>query len=279
VRFKLTLDIDKNLFGDHISLNYQYEGSALIYRILSNSGSDFSYWLHKNGYSDDKRRFKLFTFSRLFVPSYQIKGAYMKILSDTVEWYISFLPEAGTKEFVQGLFKEQVFEMGDRNAKIRFRIVNVETLLPPVFSESMAFDTLSPACIVRQEEDGSEKYIAPTHPEAAEIVKHNLLNKYKAFYGKDNIMNGYPFRLNVLSNPKSSLVTIKQGTPQESKIRGYMCRFELNAPVELMKIMYETGLGSKNSQGFGMSGVYIKKGSSFFIRKTRNPYSRMVQLN
>lgn len=255
MRFKLTLDIDKKTFGDRIPLNYQYAASALVYKILSNSGSDFSHWLHENGYSDDKRRFKLFTFSRLYAQRYAIEGVYMKILSNTVDWYISFLPERGTQEFVQGLFKKQLFELGDRVARIRFRVGNVEMLLAPAFAETMTFETLSPACIVRQEQDGSEKYIAPDHPEAAEIVKLNLLNKYKAFHGHDFRMNGFPFRLTVLNKPKSSLVTIKQGTSQESKIRGYMCRFELTAPEELMKIMYDTGLGSKNSQGFGMSEV------------------------
>lgn len=253
MRFKLTFNIDKNAFGDRIPLNYQYPASALIYKILSNSGSEFSEWLHENGYIDNKRRFKLFTFSRLFVPQYKIEGKYLKIISDEVNWYISFLPEKGTQEFIQGLFNQQTFELGDRSARIRFRVSNVEVLPTPDFSESMTFETLSPACIVRQEEDRSEKYIAPDHPDASEIVKLNLLNKYRAFYGHDFQNNAFPFQLEALSRPKSSLVTIKEGTPQESKVRGFMCRFSLSAPAELIKIMYETGLGSKNSQGFGMS--------------------------
>lgn len=251
MRFKLLLNIDKQPVGNLIPLNYQYAASSLIYKILSNSESDFSEWLHKNGFSDDKRRFKLFTFSRLFVPRYSIEGSYLKIFSDTIEWYISFLPERSTQEFVQGLFKEQTFELGDRRAKIRFRVQGIEMLPFPIFKETMIFETLSPACIVRQENDGSEKYIAPDHPDAAEIVKRNLLNKYRAFYGHDFPVSDFPFILKILNKPRSSLITIKEGTPQESKIRGYMCRFELTAPVELMKIVYETGLGSKNSQGFG----------------------------
>lgn len=257
MRFNLTLSIDKQQFGDIIPLNYQYAASALIYKILSNSGSEFSLWLHENGFQENQRRFKLFTFSRLYIPRYSIEGSYLKILSDSIEWYISFLPERSTQEFVQGLFKEQqFFELGDRRANIRFRVQGVEILPSPVFKETMTFKTLSPACIVRQEEDGSEKYISPDHPDAASIVKLNLLNKYRAFYGHDFPEEYFPFSLRVLTNPRSSLITIKEGMPQESKIRGFMCRFELTAPVELMKIMYETGLGSKNSQGFGMSEVY-----------------------
>lgn len=260
MRFKLILNINKQSFGNFIPLNYQYAASALIYKILSNSESDFAEWLHQNGFRDAKRRFKLFTFSRLSVPRYSIEGSFLKILSDTIEWYISFLPERSTQEFVQGLFKEQIFELGDRHARIRFRVQGVEMLPSPIFKESMEFETLSPACIVRQENDGSEKYISPDHPDAAGVVKLNLLNKYRAFYGHDFPISDFPFVLTTLNKPRSSLITIKEGTPQESKIRGFMCKFSLTAPVELMKIIYETGLGSKNSQGFG------------FIQEIKSPH-------
>ena len=30
-----------------------------------------------------------------------------------------------------------------------------------------------------------------------------------------------------------------------------MCKLEMEAPVELMRLMYEGGAGSLNSQGFG----------------------------
>lgn len=164
MRFKLTLNIDKQSFGDLIPLNYQYAASALVYKILSNSKSDFAEWLHQNGFSDDKRRFKLFTFSRLSVPQYSIEGTFLKILSNSIEWYISFLPERSTQEFVQGLFKEQTLELGDHRANIRFRVQGVKMLPSPVFKETMTFETLSPACIVRQEEDGSENISLPIIP-------------------------------------------------------------------------------------------------------------------
>jgi CRISPR-associated endoribonuclease Cas6 len=96
---------------------------------------------------------------------------------------------------------------------------------------------------------------------AALIVKLSLLNKYRAFYGHDFSEEHFPFSLRALTKPRSSLISIREGTPQESKIRGFMCRFELTAPVELMKIMYETGLGSKNNQRGGMSEKMIMNGT------------------
>lgn len=251
MRFKLTLNVDKQAFGKRLPLNYPYAASALIYRILASSGSGFSEWLHENGYRAEKKTFKLFTFSRLQIPQYLIEGAFIQVLSDTVTWYISFLPERGTQEFIRGLFKKQVFELGDRDANIRFYVQSIETVPAPLFQETMSFETLSPICIVLKRGEGKEQYISPDHPDAPGLVKRNLLSKYNAFKGEDYSPDNFPFDLKTRTYPKSVLVAIKQGTLQESKIRGYMCHFSLTAPLELMKIAYDAGLGSKNSQGFG----------------------------
>lgn len=35
MRFKLQLEVNKNVFGNRLPINYQYEQSAVIYRILA----------------------------------------------------------------------------------------------------------------------------------------------------------------------------------------------------------------------------------------------------
>ncbi|MBR4897559.1 MAG: hypothetical protein IKZ48_02055 [Prevotella sp.] len=52
--------------------------------------------------------------------------------------------------------------------------------------------------------------------------------------------------------PKSALVRIKAGTPNETRVRGYRLHFKIDLPEELMQIAYESGLGEKGSMGFGM---------------------------
>lgn len=252
MRFKLTLLAEKNAFGSRIPFNYAYESSALIYKILSKSDAAFSAWLHDNGFVVDKKRFKLFTFSRLQIPNFQVDGSHINIVSDIVEWYISFLPERSTQEFVQGLFQEQVFELGNRRANVRFRVQSIEMVPSPEFTDRMTFETLSPICIVQKRDDGKQDYIAPDHPRAGELVRLNLLDKYEALHGVQLPQQDFPFELTILSPPKSSLITIKADTPQESKLRGFSCRLELHAPPELMRIAYEAGIGGKNSLGFGM---------------------------
>ena len=252
MRFKLTLSIDKQAFGNRIAFNYMYECSALIYKILYKSDAEFSSWLHGNGFAVNGKRFRLFTFSRLQIPSYRIDGSFISIQSDTIEWLISFLPVKSTREFVQGLFLEREFELGNRQANIRCRVRGIEVLPPPEFTGCMRFETLSPVCITLKGNDGRQQYIPPSHTEAERLVRLNLFDKYRALCGEEFPARDYPFALKVLTTPKPSLITIKAGTPQESKVRGYLCSFSLTAPAELIKIAYEAGIGGKNSMGFGM---------------------------
>jgi len=252
MRFKITLIPDKRAFGDQIPLNYQYECSAVIYKILSKSDEGYSRWLHDNGFRLDGKQFKLFTFSRLQIPLWKIQGANLQLLSDTIEWEISFLPERSTQEFIQGLFIEQTFELGNRDAKVKFTVRNIELMPSPAFTETMQFECLSPMCLNYKRDNGGYTYLDPENPAATELIKLNLLNKFKAFTGEEFSPAIFPFEFKVLNKPKSALVTIKANSLEESKIRGFFCRFELTAPAELMKIMYESGIGGKNSLGFGM---------------------------
>lgn len=253
MRFNLTLQVEKQVFGTRIPLNYQYESSAAIYKILANADKEFSEWLHENGFKTERgKRFKLFTFSRLQVPQYRIEKEFLHIQSDTVEWQISFLPERSTQEFIQGLFQNQILEIGTRAANVRFSVRNVEVMPPPQFTETMTFESLSPICLSLQSESGIPQYISPEHPDAERLVKMNLLSKYEALHGKPFPDTDFDFRFTPLTKPKSALITIKSSTPQESKVRGFMCRFKLSAPLELMRIMYEAGCASGNSIGFGM---------------------------
>lgn len=48
MRFKLQLEVNKNVFGNRLPINYQYEQSAVIYRILARADKDYATWLHEN---------------------------------------------------------------------------------------------------------------------------------------------------------------------------------------------------------------------------------------
>ena len=268
MRFKIELTaISKNR---RLPLNYQYELSATTYHILANGNEEYAEWLHENGFQlGNGKIFKLFTFARLKPEKYRIlrKTNQLELQSDKVEWQISFLPEKSTQRFVEGIFQKQVLEVGNRQDVVQFQVASIEMLPSPEFTDTMTFDTLSPISVSLRLDDGHDKYPKNSDEFAnaewvRERLSQNLLDKYESFYGKPFEGEQF-FSLMTLTEPKSALITIKVGSPQETKVRGYMCRLALHCPAELMRIAYESGLGEGNSQGFGCleekNNVYLVK--------------------
>lgn len=257
MRFKLTLAIDREKYGDCLPLNYQYEQSAVIYKLLASADEKYSAWLHNNGFQlENGKRFKLFCYSRLKFERYRLlpKAHCVNILGDRVEWLIGFLPEKSTSEFVEGLFANQKLVIGNSDYKVLFSVLKVEVLHPVNFQEVMQFVTLSPVCI-REREGDRTQYQMPGSEHYNQAVLNGLLSRYKAYYGKSFDGDTSGFCLDLQGEPKSVLVTIKAGTPQQTRVRGFMYHFKLAAPTELLHIAFEGGIGEECSQGFGCIGV------------------------
>ena len=253
MRFKLILNINRQAFGNLLPINYMYPMSAVVYHILGQADKQYATWLHNNGFtSSEGKKFKLFTFSRFKIEKRKIfpQSERIAILCDTIEWQISFLPEKSTEQFIQGLFANQTFEIADKKSKVQFHVRNIEVLPSPIFSEEMEFSSMSPICMRCKQEDGKIKYISPSDPKAKEAILTSLLSRYEA-YNKKSFTGTNDFDFVTLNEPKSVLENIKADTKEETKVRGYMCQFKMKASIELMHIMYESGIGEECSQGFG----------------------------
>jgi CRISPR-associated endoribonuclease Cas6 len=258
MRFKLILEVNNRAFGNILPINYQYEASSAIYKILSAASEEYADWLHENGFTIEGKRFKLFTFSRFKIEKRKILPdvGRIAILCNDVEWQITFLPEKSTEKFIQGLFTNQTFEIGDKKSVVQFKIRGVEMLPPPEYSEEMEFSSMSPMCLRDRHEDGKTEYLMPTDKKAKQAILTGLLSRYESYYGK-SFDEPFDFDFQPLSEPKSVLVTLKTETPDQTKVRGFMCKFKMKAPKELMKIMYESGIGEECAQGFGC--VWVKE--------------------
>ena len=149
MKFKITLKIDRK-FGDLLPFNYQYEQSAVIYRILAQADTQYSAWLHENGYLlHERKRFKLFCYSPFIFEKVRPlpEAGCLKIIGERAVWYISFIPEKSTLEFIQGIFAHQSFSIGNKEHRVAFDVVGVEAIPMPQLSEEMTFVALSPICV------------------------------------------------------------------------------------------------------------------------------------
>lgn len=92
MKFKITLQVNRQ-YGDLLPFNYQYEQSAVIYRILAQADTKYSLWLHENGYDvNGCKRFKLFCYSPFIFEKVKPlpEVGCLNIIGERAVWYISF---------------------------------------------------------------------------------------------------------------------------------------------------------------------------------------------
>ncbi len=51
MRFKLHIEVIPSLYGNKLPINYQYELSAWIYKVIALGDESYARWLHENGFS------------------------------------------------------------------------------------------------------------------------------------------------------------------------------------------------------------------------------------
>ena len=175
----------------------------------------------------------------------------MEIIGDKVIWYISFIPEKSTVEFIQGLFDKQSFVIGNKKFKVAFDIVGVEAIPSAVVLGEMRFKAQSPVCI-KHNTSGRVEYLSPDTPQFKRGILKGLMSKYES-------INGHPLDFDIADfdfvvekkTVRSKLITIKVETNEETRVRGFLFCFTMKAPLELMKIACDGGIGEQCSQGFG----------------------------
>ena len=259
MRFKLLLqlsDPNKNI----LPINYQYELSAWIYRTIQNADPAFSLWLHEKGYTRGAQRFKFFTFSNLqFEPKgYKVEGDRLRILISPCVFIISFLIEEAAMPFITGIFRNQVFTLGDTRSSVGFIAGSVERLPDPVFESQMTFKTLSPIIIGKSRlADGGKgtEYLSPIHTDYENLFFQNLQRKVEIYQLQKHETYTIPghdsCHIELVSDPKSKIILIKNGQYEATRLRGFNYQFKLTAPVEWIWVGYYAGFGEKNSLGFG----------------------------
>lgn len=272
MRLRLRIkSINKNTV---IPISYEYYLSSAIYRWIELSSPEFSKILHDVGYQSKKsnsvndlhlplKAFKHFCFSQLFPSQSFVKDEQIHINDGSIIWYIGIPVEETLKHLVIGFFERQKFFIGSEENK--FAIEQIEALPEPTFINLMKFKTLSPiTASVPINKNGKliARYLMADDPDLSDVLRENLLSRYESLYGKKlenkeficEVDYDYMNRRGG-AHRVSKLVTIKQNTPEETKVRGFRCPVTLKGNPELIKFAYESGLGEKGSMGFGMLDV------------------------
>jgi CRISPR-associated endoribonuclease Cas6 len=267
MRIKLTLcPIDRNTT---LPVNYNYFLTGLVYRIIANASTDYSQFLHDEGYKvgESKNGFKLFVYSMLMDPQARVKGDKISFSGNSLTWNIASPVPDFIHHLVTGVFAEgQEIHIGPEVSPVRFRIEQVETLPNPQFTDTMRFTCLSPITVSTHtgasrlnglnglnDLNGSlTHYLRPWEEGFSDAIKNNLLKKYFLIHGKnlDNTTLSITLDSNYMNKRAGKI--IKNIRFKETHVIGFLAPFAVTGSPELMQIGYEAGFGEKGSMGFGM---------------------------
>ena len=252
MRFKIQLTGKSKV--QLLPVDYQYYIGAWIYKIIGNANHEFASFFHSEGYSDGNKRFKLFNYSPLDfgIPKLWKERSLFELQTEKVFLTVSFSLNEAAENFIIGLFNRQEVFLGNHFNGIDFLVTQVERLADEVVQNTMVYKAASPVVVsIFNEGDKYAQYLAPGYVNYFELLRQHLVQKYNTIPGVSPNAGDLGIGFMLLNTPKSKLVTIKPGTKQQSKIRGYVYDFEMTASPEIHKLILNAGLGEKNSMGFG----------------------------
>ena len=217
-------------------LSYNYQLSSAIYKLLSDD-EELSTFFHDEGFFSGTGRHKLFAFSPL-LGHHRIKNK--KIIFDSS---ISFEVRSISDDFIKTL-RDSAFKSGHiKLFSYDLEIGMIEVYDRHLYATEAVVRTVSPVAAA-ENKDNKTVYYSPDDEEFLYTVNRSLYNRFNAAFGDEppSILN-----IRLLSEPKKVVTRIKG-----LWVTAYHAQFALSAAPEVMDFIYNTGIGSKTSQGFGM---------------------------
>lgn len=236
---------DNNLAFD---LSYQHKIQSMIYKCLD---EHLSKSLHEQ---DDKRNYKFFTFSKLMSDEgYVVKDNKLFFKGDSIKLKVASLNDNFITSLCNGLLTKPVY--------IGRQQINVQSIKKIILDNNCITDnliiySLSPVIVKSTLYDKTGKpevyYYSPFEHKWQLKVFENLQRKYYKYYNKHIDISNFKFYC--LKASKCKVLKYK-----DVFYKGYDVVLKCeNIPKDIIIFMLHTGIGEKNSQGFGFIDIKNK---------------------
>lgn len=220
--------------------------SATIQGLLYNAlkiDYEYSTNVHNFGNKSEGRNFKQFTFSEL-QGKYVIEDNNIIFLDKT-----RLSVRAADAYLIQLLFtcfsKNKFMTLAGQKVEVS----DLQLKDNHIYKNEIVVKTLSPITVYITEQNGHTIYFSPYDEDFYSGIISNAKRKWISLYGSDE-----SFKLEI--TPIKEKGFIKRATRfKDTFITAWHGTFKLTAPPEVLNFLYNTGIGSKNSQGFGMFEV------------------------
>ncbi len=222
-----------------LPLNYNHIIQSVIYRAIG-SLPEYSSFMHDQGYSAGGRRYKLFNFSRLS-GDYFVENRLM-----TFKTYMSF--EVRSPEpILLRLLGQYLWENGITFGDETYKDIELELYDYTVEQDYLTINMISPVTVYTTDQpSGHTYYYGPDQEDFYNLIDENFRRKYQAYFG-----------LSPTEHLQMSLVEGDKPKKTVTKYKGLYVtawggKYNLSCSRKYLDFLYQTGIGSKNGQGFGM---------------------------
>ncbi len=237
---KITFSSKKNIV---LPISYNYILQGVLYKFINEES--FADFLHNKGYLYNNRVYKLFSFSNILENPLQIdRDRKQFTFPKDINIYFSSV----NNEFFQFVFNSIITMKDNIYLGTNTTIISRIEFINQVIGEKEIVAAMSPitvySTLTSYENVKKTYYYNPAEKEFPNNIRKNLINKYHSFY--DKLPDNDEFNVRPIDRYKERIVNYKNFI-----IKGYTGKFEIEGSKELMEMAFCTGLGSKNSQGFG----------------------------
>lgn len=225
-----------------VPVAYQSCLQGLIYQLLC-IHPEYSGFLHEEGYVEPNgKHFKMFCFSRL-----QGRSVYRNktlLFPSSISFFLR------TADPTQAAILQQALQLNEtymlNHQPIILKKLEISELDLDPNCTQLNIKMLSPITVHTTLPDGYTKYYTPLDDEFAKLVNQNYRNKWRSVFGVFPAGDIILSALSVASRDK--IVT----DFRKIRINAWNGIYLLKGQPEALKFLYHTGLGAKNSLGFGM---------------------------
>ncbi len=231
-----------------LPIHYNHIVQSFIYSSLDTMTAKF---FHEQGYKFKKRRFTLFTFSKLLCKNRKILPTKKQIiLKGDIILKIASINSNLLESFATYLVQQGNFRLKDNVCILK----SIEVEMPPSLDAPYRVRAISPittySTVYTSEGKKKTYFYTPFENEFQTKLFENLKRKALAYLGDSiklpNLDNAYIKPIKVSKN-NEAIINFKGFW-----IKGWSGIYEIFLPQLYFDIAYNAGLGAKNSQGFGM---------------------------
>lgn len=228
------------LANDKITLPASHNRAlqGVIYRLLS-SEPDYSDALHSSD------QYKFFTYSKLSGKTKHIgrdvvfSGPVSFEVRSAVDQTIDILSEA--------LYNFPLVTLGHRKMPVIF----TETRSMHIYTDSVVAAMITPITVHETLEDGKTLYFRYDEDMFYERIRENALRKYEEYTGDALSYDAFDIQRYAVRESDKNVSTFKN-----IYITGWNGLYRLSGDPDLLEFLYYTGIGGRNSQGYGMFKLF-----------------------